>query len=120
MLCHFQIKAALRNQPLPISTARLVQECQRYDDVNRKHAVLERSVKEHFLAIHFKRHPKKTYEGEVLDINKDDTALVQLCDLGLERHARFNGQIGIGKKYMWQPQIDDMRGIISWEQVSSD
>jgi hypothetical protein len=117
LLCHYQIKAALRGSKTPFNATALVVHSKRFDDAMRRHRALERDVQEHFLAIYFRAHAGRRYNGEVLTVNKDGSAEVQITDLGIERSAKASGMISIGSKHLWWPVVEAHSDRIAWEQA---
>ena len=117
-MCHYQIKAQLEGRSLPFSAATLDGAYKRIEDRTRKHAALEASVRDHFLAIHLARQGNKSYGGEILAA-KNGKALVQITDLGLEVEASVPGAVNVGAKSTWDVEIVESTGEMRWSDAEA-
>lgn len=117
LLCHYQIKAALKGTAPPFNATALAGVLKRVDNKTRRHRSLEQAVQAHFLALYFDQNPGKTYRGDVLAITKDGEALVQIVDLGVEATAHTSGPVWPGRTAMWLPDVNKTTGVLTWSQA---
>jgi exoribonuclease R len=114
LLCHYQIKAALQNKEGPLTAACLERASKRFDDVVRRHRSIENDCINHFLAMYCERKPGHVYTGEVLGINKDGCAVLQITDIGLQRTVMLTKPTFPGRKVSLRAVPDKMAGTVTW------
>jgi exoribonuclease R len=117
LLCHYQIKAALLNKEVPLTAACLERASKRFDDVVRRHRSIENECINHFLAMYCERQPERVYTGEVLGVNKDGNAVLQLIELGLERTLTLSKATFPGRKVSLRAVPDRIAGTVTWQEA---
>lgn len=117
LLCHYQIKAALREKEAPLTAACLERASKRFDDAVRRHRSIENESLNHFLAMYCERKPGHVYSAEVLGINKDGAAVLQITDIGLERTVLLSRPTFPGRKVSLRAVPDRMAGTVTWQEA---
>jgi hypothetical protein len=120
LLCHFQIKAALEGRDPPFSKSALEAAAKRIDVKVRQYATIESSVRKHFLALYFSRHPEREYAGDILAATRSGGALVQLTDIGIEVEAQVSGMVKVGASCLWRVQVVEGSGSMRWSLAESE
>lgn len=116
-MCHYQIKAALRGKDAPYTSACLERTSKRFDDIMRRHRNIESESINHFLAIYCARKPGHIYDAEVLGIQKDGAAVLQITELGIERTITLSRPTFPGRKVAVRAVPDLMGGTVTWQDV---
>jgi exoribonuclease R len=114
LLCHFQIKAALEGRVSPFSQPVLEAASKRIDLKMRLYSSIESSVRDHFLALYFRRHPTQEYAGDILAATSSGKALVLLTDLGIQVEADVPGMVKVGASCLWRVEVVETTGSMRW------
>lgn len=117
LLCHYQIKAVLRGKDAPYTADSLESVSKRFDDVVRRHRSIENDSINHFLAMYCERKRGHVYTAEVLGINKDGAAVLQITDIGLERTVLLKRPTFPGRKVALKAIPDRMAGTVTWQEA---
>ena len=100
LLAHFQLKAFLRGDPLPLTAEQLQEILYNVATSAYEATLVERQTNRYWSLEYLRRHPERVWPAMVLRwLRPDDNlALVLLEDLGVELPHRFNRQVNLGDR----------------------
>jgi exoribonuclease-2 len=123
LLAHFQIKAHLRGDPLPFSSAEITELTQGASSAAYEAVLVERQTKRYW-ALEYLRRQGSEYAWTVLLLRwlreGDRLGLVLFEDLGLELPMRFERNAGLGERLqVIITHVNPRQDVIRMQEVSA-
>ncbi|WAL58628.1 ribonuclease catalytic domain-containing protein [Thermocoleostomius sinensis] len=121
LLAHFQIKAHLRGEPLPFSTATTQELIQTISSTAYEATLVERHTNRYWGLEFLRRHSEDVWQALLLRWLREheNLGLVLLEELGLEMAMRFNRPIEVGDRlHIRVAYADPRQDIIQFTEVS--
>jgi len=121
LLAHFQLKAHLRGDPLPFSSAEMTELTQGASSASYEATLVERQTKRYWALEYLRRHQDQVWDALMLRWLREDDGLglIMLEDLGLELAMRFNRAVGLGELLTVRvSQVNPRQDLIRFEEVA--
>ncbi|WP_293129449.1 ribonuclease catalytic domain-containing protein [Microcoleus sp. bin38.metabat.b11b12b14.051] len=120
LLTHFQIKAHLRDEPLPFSAQEIQDIVMCLGTAVREASSVERQTNRYWGLEYLRRNPDEVWEALMLRWLREDSnlALILLEELGLELAMRFGRSVEIGDRLEVKVTHCDPRSdVINFQEV---
>lgn len=121
LLVHFQLKAHLRGDPLPFSSAEMTELTQGASNAAYEATLVERQTKRYWALEFLRRNHAQTWSAMMLRWLREDDglALIILEDLGLELAMRFDRDVALGERLQVRVSHSNPRqDVIRFEEVT--
>ena len=121
LLAHWQIKAFLRNEPLPFTAEMLTAILQAIDPAIWDANQVEKQSVRYWSLEYLRRHKDEVWEALMLDWLRENEklALVLIEDLGLKLPMRINRQIQVGDNLRIRTsEVDPRKDVIYFQEAS--
>jgi exoribonuclease-2 len=123
LLAHFQLKAHLRGEPLPFSSAEVTELAQGASSGSYEATLVERQTKRYWALEYLRRHRDRIWDVMLLRWLREDTGLglIMIEELGLELAMRFDRAPSLGERLKVRVSHSSPRqDIIRFEEVITD
>ena len=123
LLAHFQLKAHLRGEPLPFSSAEVTELAQGASSGSYEATLVERQTKRYWALEYLRRHRDRIWDVMLLLWLREDTGLglIMIEELGLELAMRFDRAPSLGERLKVRVSHSSPRqDIIRFEEVITD
>lgn len=121
LLAHWQIKAFLRNEPLPFTAEMLTAILQAIDPAIWDANQVEKQSVRYWSLEYLRRNKEEVWEALMLDWLRENEklALVLIEDLGLKLPMRINRQIQVGDNLRIRTsEVDPRKDVIYFQEAS--
>ncbi len=111
LLAHFQIKAHLRGDPLPLAVLEVQEIVQSIGMAVREASLVERQTNRYWILEYLRRHSGEVWQAVVLRWLREDEnlGLILLEDIGIELAWRFPRAVSLGDRLDLQVAYADPR-----------
>ena len=123
LLVHFQLKAHLRGDPLPFSSAEITELAQGASSAAYEATLVERQTKRYWALEYLRRHQSQVWDVMLLRWLREDEGLglIMVEDLGLELAMRFNRSVALGEQLQVRvSHANPRQDIIRFEEVVTE
>lgn len=121
LLAHFQLKAHLRGDPLPFSSAEMTELTQGASNAAYEATLVERQTKRYWALEYLRRNHDQIWSAMMLRWLREDDglALIILEDLGLELAMRFDRDVALGERIQVRvSHANPRQDVIRFEEVA--
>jgi exoribonuclease-2 len=123
LLAHFQLKAHLRGEPLPFSSAEVTELAQGASSGSYEATLVERQTKRYWALEYLRRHQNLIWDVMLLRWLREDSGLglIMIEELGLELAMRFERAVDLGDRLQVRvSHANPRQDIIRFQEVVTD
>ena len=123
LLAHFQLKAHLRGEPLPFSSAEVTELAQGASSGSYEATLVERQTKRYWALEYLRRHRNRIWEVMMLRWLREDSGLglIMIEELGLELAMRFDRAVELGERFQVRvSHANPRQDIIRFQEVVTE
>ncbi|MGB3135570.1 MAG: ribonuclease R family protein, partial [Nodosilinea sp.] len=123
LVTHFQLKAHLRGEPLPFSSAEITELAIGASSAAYEATLVERQTKRYWALEYLRRHQDRVWEVMLLRWLREDEGLglIMVEDLGLELAMRFNRAVALGEQLQVRvSHASPRQDVIRFEEVAPE
>jgi exoribonuclease-2 len=123
LLVHFQLKAHLRGEPLPFSSAEVTELAQGASSGSYEATLVERQTKRYWALEYLHRHRDRVWDVMLLRWLREDSGLglIMIEELGLELAMRFERAVDLGERLQVKvSHANPRQDVIRFQEVITD